>query len=144
MKRSIEITILGWLYILEAGFTVIPAAYVIPRIDLLKEPGMSTQSLFAVMGVESILGILGLIGGIGILKLFQWARKFLITVALVNVIALLVTPVLAMAQIGGDFTLAHFNFGTYISALVGLRFTFLFFVITIFYLLSPRIKEQFR
>lgn len=138
-KRPFGITVLGWIYIIDACVTLSFASLIIPTIDFKKYSSISPEAHFVTLIIEALLGIVYLIGGIGILRLFHWARKLLIISAVVNILFLLFAPILIDLMVFKGFSLSNVFF-----VLVQQRFFFLFLIAAIYYLTRPQVKEQFR
>lgn len=138
-KKSIGVTILGWIYIAEACFTVIPSFFILRNIDLKGYSTIPPELSMITIIIEIVLAITGLVGGVGILKLFNWARKVLIAVAAVNILSLLSVPIVI-----SSLTFQKFLWQSGFTVVISQRFALLFFIATIYYLTRPSVREQFK
>jgi len=146
-KRSVGVTILGWLEILIGGigsiFFVLSFYVYLHAIYLLKigsnsgdQLGVDLGFLFSVMTFPSLFI---LVSGIGILRCSSWARKMNIVV--IPLVLILVTVFLSQGALW-EIRRGNLWAGTTILGL------FLAIGIVIFlkvwYLTRPKVKEQFK
>lgn len=129
-KRSIGVTMFGWILILYSIVGLIKRALFLVNWDFHKGFPLEVTS-------DWIL-VLFLIAGVGLVKLKNWGRRLVILAALIKLFFYLKSLYLA-------FTPAYKNAtGITISFWISIAIFGIIYLLIIYYFTRPKVKEQFK
>jgi hypothetical protein len=146
-KKPIGIAIMGWLYSIFGSWKILSLIflifYLIKTGRIYGYPELPANLFLTLRDyiVNMVLPIAFLISGIGVLQLKNWARILFIIVTGIGLITTLHVLFLStkLTNLG-----AYPFYGSERANLFNIGFTFMLFVIPIYYLTRPKVKEQFR